>query len=112
MVFNTIRMNVFPEKRREVSQAITSLVSVIKTEKGCRRCDFFYSVEDENELCLFGEWESREDLDSHLQSEVFKVLLGAMSLLKNPHDLKLYMDLSAPQPPHPAGELNASRSNI
>ena len=108
MVFNTIRMKVFPEKRREISQAITSLVSVIKTEKGCRRCDFFYSVEDENELCLFGEWESREDLDSHLQSEVFKVLLGAMSLLKDPHELKLYADLSANGYLNLAGELNPS----
>jgi len=112
MVYITIRMKVFPEKRKELSQAITSLVSTIKTEKGCRHCDFFYSAEDENELCLFGEWESREDLDSHLQSEVFKVLLGAMSLLKNPHELKLYMDLSALQPPQQAAEVNASQSNI
>jgi quinol monooxygenase YgiN len=101
-------MKVLPEKRREVSQAITSLVSVIKTEKGCRRCDFFYSVEDENELCLFGEWESSEDLGRHLQSEVFKVLLGAMSLLKNPHELKLYADLPANGYLNLAGELNPS----
>ena len=77
-------MKVFPEKRKELSQAVTSLVSSIRTEKGCRRCDLCYSVEDENKLCLFGEWEDQEDITAYLESKLFKVLLGAMSLLKNP----------------------------
>ena len=106
MVLITIRMKVFPEKRKELSQAVTSLVSSIRTEKGCRRCDFCYSAEDENEFCLFGEWEDQEDLATHLQSELFKVLLGAMSLLKNPHEMKLYAGLSSPQSLNPAEELN------
>lgn len=93
-----------PEKRKELLQAITSLLGSIKEEKGCRRCEFCISEEDENEFCLLGEWENREDLERHLESNVFKVLLGAMSLLKNPHELKLYADLSSPQTTHLAGE--------
>ena len=106
MVLITIRMKVFPEKRKELSQAVTSLVSSIRTEKGCRRCDLCYSVEDENKLCLFGEWEDQEDITAYLESKLFKVLLGAMSLLKNPHELKLYPGLAIPQSPSLAGELN------
>jgi quinol monooxygenase YgiN len=111
MILTTIRMKVLPEKRKELYQAITSLVGSIRKQNGCRRCDFCVSAEDENEFCLFGEWATREHLASHLESNLFKVLLGAMSLLENPHELKLYADLSTPQPPHLAGELNASRSN-
>jgi len=106
MILIMIRMKVFPEKRKELSQAIASLVGSIRREKGCTRCDFCFCAEDENELCLHGEWKSREDLDRHLRSELFKVLLGAMSLLKNPYELKFYTDLPATQFPNLSEEQN------
>ena len=99
MIFTTIRMKVFPEKRKELFQTLKSLVSSIEKQKGCRRCEFCVSAEDENEFCLFGEWENRKDLDTHLESELFKVLLGAMSLLKNPHEMNLYTDALRPGSP-------------
>jgi len=99
MIFTTIQMKVFPEKRKELFQTLKSLVSSIKKQKGCRRCEFCVSAEDENEFCLFGEWESKEALASHLESNLFKVLLGAMSLLKNPHEMNLYTDASKPDSP-------------
>ena len=97
MILMTIRMKVFPEKRKELHQAISSLISSIRTQNGCMRCDFCVSAEDGNEFCLFGEWENREDLANHLESNLFKVLLGAMNLLKKPHEIKLYTGLSSPQ---------------
>jgi quinol monooxygenase YgiN len=98
MILTTIRMKVFPEKRKELFQTLKSLVNSIKRQKGCRRCEFSVNAEDENEFCLFGEWENREDLDTHLGSELFKVLLGAMSLLKDPHEMNLYKDISRAEP--------------
>lgn len=86
----TVRMKVLPEKLKELSQTIAALVKYIRTVEGCRSCDCFCSPEDENDICLFEEWESREVLDDHLQSEHFKVLLGATSLLKTPHEVKVY----------------------
>jgi quinol monooxygenase YgiN len=83
-------MKVLPEKLRELSQTIAALIKSIRTVKGCRNCDCFCSLEDENELCLFEEWESRELLDNHMQSEHYKVLLGATSLLKTPHEVNVY----------------------
>jgi quinol monooxygenase YgiN len=111
MIFTTIRMKVFPEKRKELFQTLKSLVSSIRSQKGCRRCEFCVSAEEQNEFCLIGEWENREELDLHLRSELFKILLGAMSLLKNPHEMNLYTDLSAPQSPELTGEVNAPQSN-
>ena len=99
MIFTTIRMKVFPEKRKELFQTLKSLVSSIRKQEGCRRCEFCVSAEDENEFCLLGEWENRQDLDTHLESELFKVLLGAMSLLKNPHEMNLYTDMLKPDSP-------------
>src|SRR5271157_5462138 len=90
MILVIIRMTVIPEKRMELSQTIASLIGSIRTEKGCKRCDFCQSVEDENRLYLFEEWDTREDLVDHLKSERFRVLRGAMTLLREPYEMMLH----------------------
>ena len=47
-------MKVLSKKRVELSQTIALLIGSIRAEKGCKRCDFYQSIEDENELCLLG----------------------------------------------------------
>ncbi|MCG6881449.1 MAG: antibiotic biosynthesis monooxygenase [Deltaproteobacteria bacterium] len=87
MVLFILRMKVPAEKRKELSQTIALLIGAIKTEKGCRRCDFCGSMEDENRLFLFEEWDTREDVDRYLKSEGFKVFRGAMNLLQEPCEM-------------------------
>jgi quinol monooxygenase YgiN len=90
MIFFIIRMKVLPEKRVELSQTIASLVGSIRKEKGCERCDFCQSMEDENKLYLLGEWDTQKNLKSHLRSGHFKVLKGAMNLLKEPYEMTFH----------------------
>jgi quinol monooxygenase YgiN len=80
-------MKVLFEKHLELSQTIDSLIGSIRAEKGCQRCDFFQSMEDANELALLEEWDTQENLKRHLKSERFKVLRGAMNLLKEPYEM-------------------------
>jgi quinol monooxygenase YgiN len=87
MILVIIRMQVLPEKRKELSQTIVSLIGSLRTEKGCLRCDFCQSLENENELCILEEWDSRKNLNSHLKSERFQVFRGAMSLLQEPYEM-------------------------
>ena len=74
----------------ELSQTIASLIGSIRTEKGCKRCDFCQSMGDENRLFLIEEWDTRGNLKSHLRSERFKVLRGAMSLLREPYEMTFH----------------------
>ena len=87
MTLVIIRMKVLPEKRMEMSQTIASLMGSIRTENGCKRCDFCQSMEDENRLFLLEEWDTEENLVSYLKSERFRVLRGAMNLLKEPYEM-------------------------
>ena len=87
MVLVIIRMKVLSGKRMELSQTIASLVGSVRTEKGCKGCDFCQSMEDENELFLLEEWETQENLRSHLKSGRFRVLRGAMILLREPYEM-------------------------
>jgi len=97
MILLTIRMNVRSEKRMELSQTIASLSGSIRMEKGCNRCDFCQSTEDENRFFLLEEWDTQENLMTHLKSEHFKVIRGAMNLLQEPYERMFYTVF------HPAG---------
>ena len=90
MVLVIIRMKVLSEKRLELSQTIALLIVSIRTEMGCNRCDFCQSTEDVNELFLLEEWDTRENLKSHLKSERFRVFRGAMNLLKEPYEMMFH----------------------
>lgn len=74
----------------EFSQTITSLSGSIRMEKGCLHCDIYRSMEDENQLVLIEEWDSLENLMTHLKSERFRVLRGAMNLLKEFYEMTFH----------------------
>jgi len=90
MILVIIRMKSLSKKRMELLQTIALLIGSIRAEKGCNRCDFCQSVEDENELTLLEEWDTRENLRSHLKSGRFRVLRGAMNLLKEPYEMMFH----------------------
>ena len=97
MILVIIRMKVISEKRLELSQTITSLSGLTRMEKGCRRCDFCQSIEDENQFFLLEEWDNQENLMTHLKSEHFRVIRGAMNLLQEPYEEMFHTVF------HPAG---------
>jgi quinol monooxygenase YgiN len=90
MILVMIRMKVVSEKRMELSQTMASLSGSIGREKGCQRCDFCQSIEDENRLFLLEEWDTQENLMTHLKSEHYRVLRGAMNLLKDRYEIMFH----------------------
>ena len=90
MVLVILRMKVLSGKRMELSQAIASLIGSIRTEEGCKRCDFCQTTEDENKLYLLEEWDTQKNLISHLKSGRFRVFRGAMNLLKEPYEMMFH----------------------
>ena len=85
-----IYMKVPPGKRKELSQAITSLLNSIRKEKGCVRCDFFHGIENENIFCLLQKWETQKDFETYRETDYHKVLQGTMHLLDEPWEIILY----------------------
>ena len=90
MTLLIIRMNVLSEKRMELSQTIASLSVSTRKEKGCKRCEFCQSIEDGNRFFLLEEWDTKENLMTHLKSENFKVIRGAKNLLQEPYEAMLH----------------------
>jgi hypothetical protein len=48
-------------------------------------------MEDESSYRVVGKWTDEEDLNSHLRSEIFSILLGAMNLLKETPEITFYV---------------------
>lgn len=81
MIDATIKMSVPADKRMEVLQTIKSLLEPIRNEPGCISCYCCVDAEVEHIIVFRQEWKTNEDLDAHLNSDHFSVLLGAMKLL-------------------------------
>jgi len=90
MIIVRITMNALIEKRMEMMQTLLSMIEPVGKEKGCLNYEVFCDLEDNHVFNLIEEWETREDLDSHLRSERFGVLLGTKSLLTNPAEMKIH----------------------
>ena len=90
MIIVRITMKVLMEKRMEMMQTLLSMIEPTRKEKGCLSYDVFCDLEDNHVFNLIEEWETREDLDHHIRSERFSVLLGTKSLLEKPLEMKTH----------------------
>jgi len=85
-----ISMKALMEKRTEMMQTLLSMIEPVGKEKGCLSYDVFCDMEDKHAFSLIEEWETREDLDRHIRSERFSVLLGTKSLLAKPSEINIH----------------------
>jgi quinol monooxygenase YgiN len=83
-------MNVLPEKQKEVLQTLISMVTPTENEKGCLSFGIYGDIEDDNIFNLISEWETRPQLNRHMRSDRFSVLLGTKSLLSEPMKIQIF----------------------
>ena len=90
MIIVRIKMNILPEKQLEVTQTLLSMIGPTGKETGCLSYTVFCDIEDKNLFSLIEEWETREDLEHHLRSHRFGVLLGSKTLLCEPLKIQIF----------------------
>ena len=91
MIEATIKLTVPPEKLKELLQTFKAILGLIRQEQGCISCNCYVDIEAENIILFTEEWQSKEDLDTHLRSAnsvYFGVLIGAMTLLTKEPDIR------------------------
>ena len=84
-----LKMNALPEKCLELKQTLQALSKSTQQEKGCLSHDGFQDVESDNCFSLVQVWRNREDLDDHLRSDKFTVLMGTRNLLSRPSEITM-----------------------
>ncbi|MBT8365741.1 MAG: antibiotic biosynthesis monooxygenase [Deltaproteobacteria bacterium] len=90
MVIVIIKMKARPEKCLEFRQTLQALMQSTRKEKGCLSHDVYQDIEYDNSFSLFQTWASRSDLDDHLRTDQFTVLMGTRSLLRRPLEITIH----------------------
>lgn len=88
MIDATIKVTVPPEKQKEVLQTFKAILGPIRREQGCISCNCYVDVESENIIFLKEEWKTSKDLETHLKSVHFGVLIGAMKLVHKEPEIR------------------------
>jgi quinol monooxygenase YgiN len=83
-------MTARPEKLKELSQSLQSIIEKVRKERGCLYLGFYQSYEDKNEYLLIEKWASQKDSEAHLQSDFFKILQGAGILMQHPPEITIH----------------------
>ena len=90
MIIVRTTLNVLPEKQLEVLQTLLLLVAPKEPETGCKSYCAFCDINDKNRFILLEEWETQKDLDRHIGSRRFGVLLGTRMLLSEPPEIRIH----------------------
>jgi quinol monooxygenase YgiN len=85
-----ITMKPLMEKQTEMMQTLLSMIEKAVAEKGCLSYEGFCDIDGKTVFNLIEQWQTREDLERHIRSEIFSVLLGTKSLLAKPLEMKIH----------------------
>jgi quinol monooxygenase YgiN len=81
-VFALLKMVTSPKKRTEFLQTLKTLrYSTCQPDSGCIGYRVFQEGENENSIILILEWQTQENLIAFRNSDQYKILSGAISLL-------------------------------
>ena len=72
MIILNVTITVKPGKKDQLISKMENLIKSTRLESGCISYDLYSSTSDENVLMMFEQWESKEALDSHTQTDHFK----------------------------------------
>jgi quinol monooxygenase YgiN len=89
MIIAIIKMNARPEKCLELKQSLSALIEPVRKEKGCLGLNIFQDIENDNDFSLIQMWQTRDDLDAYLRSDLFTVLIGTRYLLSRPSEISV-----------------------
>jgi quinol monooxygenase YgiN len=90
MIVVKIILDALEDKQLELTQTLLSLIEPVGRETGCKSYSVFCDIRDRNRFCLIEEWETHENLNQHIKSDRFGVLLGTKALLQHPLNILFY----------------------
>jgi len=80
MIVCTIVLTLPEKDRRKVISSLLPLVGSTRVQPGCQVCSMLIDVDDPRVLVLWEEWDTQENLDRHLRSSDYRLVLAAMEL--------------------------------
>ena len=89
MVIVTVQMKVPGGRRKDFLDSARLIIGPTKVQPGCISCRFYQDLDDPDAILFREEWESRENLDHHIKSETYRIILSLMELSVEPPEIKI-----------------------
>lgn len=80
MIVCTLRLLLSETDRRKVLASLQPLLGATRVQPGCRACTLLFDAEDPQRLVLWEEWDTQDQLDRHLRSEDYRLVIAAIDL--------------------------------
>jgi quinol monooxygenase YgiN len=74
-------MVVRPERRRDLLETMRGTLEPARVERGCLSYRLYEDAENRNAFVLVEEWETQQDLESHIRTDNQRRMLALMDLL-------------------------------
>ena len=78
MITVTLRIKVSRKRHKEVMNSARLILGPTRIQPGCISCRLYQDFDDPDAVFLVEEWESREKLDRHFDSEQYRIMLSLM----------------------------------
>jgi len=80
MIISTVRVAIAAQHRPEVLRTLRVLMGHATAKSGCAGFSIAQDVCDPRTLTISGQWATREDLDDHVRSADYRLLLAVIDL--------------------------------
>lgn len=87
MVVGILRIPISPERRSAVLEVLRSIQGPVLAQSGCKSCHIYEEQGPEPAVVLVERWESKAALESHIRSESYRRVLGAIELSGGPPEV-------------------------
>jgi quinol monooxygenase YgiN len=89
MIIVTLRIKVPGERRKDFLDSARLIAGPTEVQPGCISCRFYQDLDDPDSMLFIEEWRCREDLDRHIKSSPYRIILSLMELSGDPPEIKL-----------------------
>ena len=78
MIILTLRLMVSDKRREDFMNSAKLILGPTRIQSGCMSCRLYQDLDEPDAVYLVEEWESREKLDRHFNSEQCRIMLSLM----------------------------------
>ena len=89
MIIVTLRIKVHRERRRYFMDSARLIVEPTRIQPGCISCRLYQDSDEPDVVLLVEEWESRKELDRHINSDQYRIILSLMEASDQFPEIKL-----------------------
>lgn len=87
MIVGTLRILPAPDRRAEILEVFRAIQGPVLAQPGCAACHIYEEQGSEQAVVLVERWESQAALETHLRSETYRRILGAIELSGGPPEV-------------------------